>query len=85
MAAPGSLEVFKGRLDRAWGNLVWWNVFLPMAGVRMRCFFRSLSVQAWNPFCDYRTISCYKLNGVQWMVLLRMKAPWLMKTCIAKM
>jgi len=28
-----SLAVFKARLDGAWSNLVWWKVFLPMAGV----------------------------------------------------
>ncbi|GAB0210182.1 hypothetical protein GRJ2_003484000 [Grus japonensis] len=28
-----SLEVFKARLDEALGNLVWWRVSLPMAGV----------------------------------------------------
>lgn len=27
-----SLEVFKARLDGALGNLVWWEVSLPMAG-----------------------------------------------------
>jgi len=27
-----SLAVFKARLDRAWSALVWWKVFLPMAG-----------------------------------------------------
>jgi len=31
VAAP-SLAVFKGRLDRALSNLVWWKVSLPMAG-----------------------------------------------------
>jgi len=29
-AAAPSLEVFKARFDRAWSNLVWWKVFLPM-------------------------------------------------------
>ncbi|PKU37230.1 hypothetical protein llap_12465 [Limosa lapponica baueri] len=32
VAAP-SLEVFRARLDGALSNLVWWEVFLPMAGV----------------------------------------------------
>ena len=27
-----SLEVFKARLDGALGNLVWWEVSLPVAG-----------------------------------------------------
>jgi len=27
-----SLAVFKARLDRALSNMVWWKVFLPMAG-----------------------------------------------------
>ena len=31
VGAP-SLEVFKARLDGALGNLVWWEVSLPMAG-----------------------------------------------------
>ena len=31
VGAP-SLEVFKARLDGALGNLVWWEVFLPMEG-----------------------------------------------------
>ena len=31
VAAP-SLEVSKARLDRAWSNLGWWKVSLPMAG-----------------------------------------------------
>ena len=30
--APGSLEVFKARLDEALGNMVWWRVSLPTAG-----------------------------------------------------
>ena len=30
-----SLEVFKARLDGALGNLVWWEVSLPMGGVGM--------------------------------------------------
>ena len=28
-----SLEVLKARLDGALGNLVWWEVSLPMSGV----------------------------------------------------
>lgn len=31
VGAP-SLEVFKARLDRALGNLVWWQGCLPVAG-----------------------------------------------------
>ena len=29
--ATPSLAVSKARLDRAWSNLVWWKVSLPMA------------------------------------------------------
>ena len=32
VAAPGSLAVFKARLDGALGKLGWWRVSLPMAG-----------------------------------------------------
>ena len=32
VAAPGSLAVFKARLDGALGKLGWWRGSLPMAG-----------------------------------------------------
>ena len=32
VAAPGSLEVSRARLDGAWSNLGWGKVSLPMAG-----------------------------------------------------
>ena len=41
-----SLEVFKARLDGALGNLVWWEVSLPMAeGVGIRGSLRDLPTQ----------------------------------------
>ena len=35
VAAPGSLEVSKARLDRAWSSLAQWEVSLSMAGVEL--------------------------------------------------
>ena len=48
VAVPGSLEVSKARLDRAWNNLGQWKVSLPMAGVRLDKLLSPF--QAWkNP------------------------------------
>ena len=40
VAAPGSLEVSKGRLDRAWSSLGQWKVSLPMAEGWNEMFFK---------------------------------------------
>ena len=52
VGAP-SLEVFNARLDGASGNLVWWEVSLPMAGVLELGGLSSLFQP--KTFCDSMT------------------------------
>ena len=43
VAVPGSLEMSKARLDKAWSSLGQWKVSLLMAGVEMSWFYASLT------------------------------------------
>ena len=53
VAAPGSLEVPKARLDRVQSSLGQWEVSLPLAGNGMSWVLNSLPTQTIMGFCDF--------------------------------
>ena len=53
VAAPGSLEGSKARLDRAWSSLGWWEASLPMAGGGTREALRFLTTQTFLGFWHF--------------------------------